>query len=241
MKAELERSQELILNAADGQGRVTISGRICACTTVSSGIQYTLDRLSIVKDVKEDRPEQRLKEDHRILVTLPQELPWGGYAVVQGTAAAFERAGNPGQFDAREYYGLHDTVCRLLDAKVQSVRSGGHGLRALLWKLRRALDVSYVRILGEKDAQTISAVSLGEKAWMDREVKALYQESGIAHIASVSGLHISLLGMGLYRLLRGLPVGIGCSAAVSGSVLTLYVLLTGGSVSAVRAWLMFLL
>mgnify|MGYP001706233105 CR=1 FL=1 len=45
---------------------------------------------------------------------------------------------------------------------------------------------------------------LGEKEELDAEVKALYQKNGIAHILSISGLHITLLGMGVYRLLKRL-------------------------------------
>ena len=39
---------------------------------------------------------------------------------------------------------------------------------------------------------------LGEKEELDAEVKALYQRNGIAHILSISGLHITLLGDGGY-------------------------------------------
>lgn len=37
---------------------------------------------------------------------------------------------------------------------------------------------------------------------MDAEVKALYQRNGIAHILSISGLHITLLGMDATGCLR---------------------------------------
>ena len=82
---------------------------------------------------------------------------------------------------------------------------------------------------------------LGEKEELDAEVKALYQKNGIAHILSISGLHITLLGMGVYRLLKrlGLPVR---AAAVGGAMLLLiYGVMVGMSVSASRAIGMYLL
>lgn len=82
---------------------------------------------------------------------------------------------------------------------------------------------------------------LGEKEELDAEVKALYQKNGIAHILSISGLHITLLGMGVYRLLKrlGLPVR---AAAVGGAMLLLmYGVMVGMNVSASRAIGMYLL
>lgn len=35
---------------------------------------------------------------------------------------------------------------------------------------------------------------------MDSEVKALYQGAGISHLLAISGLHLSLIGAGLFTL-----------------------------------------
>lgn len=89
-----------------------------------------------------------------------------------------------------------------------------------------------------RKAQILAA---GEKEELDAEVKALYQKNGIAHILSISGLHITLLGMGVYRLLKrlGLPVR---AAAVGGAMLLfIYGVMVGMSVSASRAIGMYLL
>ena len=55
-------------------------------------------------------------------------------------------------------------------------------------RLRGALDDSCLSILEEKDARTLAALVFGEKSWMDSDVKTQYQEGGIAHIASISGV-----------------------------------------------------
>lgn len=82
---------------------------------------------------------------------------------------------------------------------------------------------------------------LEEKAWMDSDVKTQYQEGGIAHIASISGLHLSMLGAGLYQVLRrGVP-WIPAAALLSGGIMVGFTVMTGGSVSALRALLMFAL
>lgn len=82
---------------------------------------------------------------------------------------------------------------------------------------------------------------LGEKEEMDAEVKALYQRNGIAHILSISGLHITLLGMGCYRLLKRLGAPVRVAAAGGAMTLLLYGMMVGMSVSASRAIGMYLL
>ena len=37
---------------------------------------------------------------------------------------------------------------------------------------------------------------------MEDETKLRYQMGGILHILAISGLHISILGMGFYRMLK---------------------------------------
>lgn len=60
----------------------------------------------------------------------------------------------------------------------------------------------------------------------------LYRKNGIAHLLAISGLHVGILGMGLYSLLRKRGVDFIKSGLISGVLLIAYGALTGGSVSA---------
>ena len=80
---------------------------------------------------------------------------------------------------------------------------------------------------------------LGNRTDLDGEIRELYQNAGILHILSVSGLHVSFLGYGLYRLLHraGLP---GKAAAVLGILfMLLYGNMIGMGVSVFRSIVMF--
>ena len=48
----------------------------------------------------------------------------------------------------------------------------------------------------------MKAMLLGEKGTLDAELKELYRASGIIHILAISGLHLSIIGMGCHRLFR---------------------------------------
>ena len=47
----------------------------------------------------------------------------------------------------------------------------------------------------------LAGMLLGERALLDEEVRRDYQTGGIMHILAISGLHISMLGSGLFMLL----------------------------------------
>lgn len=75
---------------------------------------------------------------------------------------------------------------------------------------------------------------------MDEEEKELYVKNGIAHILTVSGLHMSVAGMGLYHVLRK-RFSFLTSGVVSGILIWFFWIMTGGGISVTRAFLMMLL
>ena len=68
-----------------------------------------------------------------------------------------------------------------------------------------------------------------------------YQMAGMIHILAISGLHISILGMGLFSLLKKIGLGNGTAGLLSLMVMLQYGIFTGGSVSSMRAVCMFVL
>ena len=92
-----------------------------------------------------------------------------------------------------------------------------------------------------KDAPVFEAIVLGEKTGLDSEIRMRYQLAGIVHILAISGLHISILGMGLYKLIKRVGFGIWPAGIFSLAVMLQYGMMTGGSVSTLRAITMFLI
>ncbi len=74
---------------------------------------------------------------------------------------------------------------------------------------------------------------------MDSEVKALYQGAGISHLLAISGLHLSLIGAGLFGLLKKVRLPVALSAGISTWILIVYAQLTGMGISTRRALVMF--
>jgi competence protein ComEC len=103
------------------------------------------------------------------------------------------------------------------------------------------------RHVATSDAQAVlSALLLGNRSRIDDHQREQFAETGLMHLLAVSGLHVFLVGMVLYALLRPLLMRFrlrwrsveGARALLTMAVLSLYMLLTGARPSVVRAVVM---
>ena len=179
-------------------------------------------------------------ENIRVFLKKEEDLKPGMRILVKGTLKRVEGPTNPGGFDSRQYY-----ACRhiyyfmknaVLQKKTESYSGYGEALLQIKEKLRQILTTA----AGE-DAPLFCAMVLGDKKDLDPEMRMRYQLAGIVHILAISGLHISILGMGLYDLLKKIGLGIWPAGIFSLGVMLQYGIMTGGSISTMRAVTMFLI
>lgn len=163
----------------------------------------------------------------------------GSVIAVEGQASGFRRARNPGGFDAGRYYAIQGLDFALYDAAVLAQGEGYSAYRECLYDVRRYLEGIFDRALPERDASVMKAMVLGSKSGLDAQLRQLYQQSGISHILAISGLHITLIGMGLYRLLRRIRAPGAAAAVFCVLLMTAYGDMVGMSSSAYRAVFMF--
>ncbi len=76
---------------------------------------------------------------------------------------------------------------------------------------------------------------LGDKSYLDDEIKDLYQVSGISHILAISGLHISIVGMAFYSFSEKRRVSYTAAFVCSAALILSYAVMTGNAVSTRRA------
>lgn len=199
--------------------------------------------------------------------TMGQQIELGKTIVLQGKIRNFDYATNPGQFDAKQYYqilGIGGSVysCEICsDADISCERSSAGGdtceidadagqfrelktslwwtLKEILYQKKRYASLLFYGVLPKEDASLMCSLLLGEKALLGQDTKSLYQQSGIIHILAISGLHISLLGMSLYKILRKIRCPVAVSGMLAFGLVFLYGIMVGMGPSAVRAILMF--
>ena len=155
-----------------------------------------------------------------------------------GTPEIFSHPSNEGMFDEWLYYKAKKVQARVFANGLTVTAAGGNGPARWAQQLRGLVKDNCKAWLSEDSSGVAVSMITGDKSELDTDLKSLYQQSGIAHILAISGLHISFLGMGTYNFFRKLrlPLKI-CMAA--GLVLTVsYGWFTGMAPSTERAVIM---
>ena len=166
----------------------------------------------------------------------------GSRVTLSGKASLPEPATNPGQYDAQKASCARHICLKLSDVTLKGTdqRRGSLFLNALA-SLRVSLRKGAEQIFGPRNSALMSAIVLGDRSGLDAETRQLFQDGGILHVLAVSSLHVTLLGLTLYQILRRLRQSFLVSALASGFLVVSYCLMTGSSYSAIRAGVMFLL
>ncbi len=234
-----EKTLSALLEKADGE-QVWISGIV---SRREASEKYYICYLESIRSVSSGK---RITDHWKFLIYIPRNknietVRVGNRIEVSGRLDLFETAVNPGMFDQRQYYHRRGVAAGIWAESVQirdaSVRQSGEFLcrTSILWSEKLC------SLLGEKQGGILSAMLFGEKHHIPAEIKELYKQSGIGHVLAISALHMTFIGMGLYRLLRktGLPfLPAGCAG---GLFLSVYTNMIGEGASSLRALVMYLI
>jgi competence protein ComEC len=224
----------------DLEGKVAVIGRVDRVEEKENSYAYYLDK-PVVGD------ENGVRMNGRILVFLKKEkkenaretIRAGNLVKIKGELKSLEPLGNPGQFDERKYYFAVKVYGKLIAEEIERKDSKCSYILYILEKLKQKLGKNLKMITGEEKAAVYQGILLGDKQGITEEIKELYQKNGIGHIMAISGLHISCLGITAFKGLRKIRLSFVGSASVSSAIVILYVIMTGMSVSSVRAVIMF--
>lgn len=190
--------------------------------------------------------EQQVTCAEKMICELAEEtaldaIPLGAWVMVSGSFQTFSESANPGEFDAFTYYRSLSVGGQLKKAVLLGRNSDRWTIREAMYRLRLRLHGRLYTVFPEREASVMAALLLGEKTDTDKELKNLYKRCGILHILSISSLHITIIGMSLYKTLRRTRLPVAPCAVAGAVLLLLYGFLTGFSVSACRAIGMYLI
>lgn len=169
------------------------------------------------------------------------DAPLGSVVVIKGKLQEFSRATNPGEFDSRQYYQILKLDFRLTDAEIVKITKEYNKLYELLYRIKEKCSLILDKYYDEVDAGIMKTILLGDKNSLSEEVEEQYKRNGIIHIMAISGLHISMLGMGLYELLKKCRIPTWLAGIVTVLFIWCYGIMTGMSASACRAIIMFIM
>ncbi len=171
--------------------------------------------------------------------TTKEEFRIGDEVVLSGMLLPFETSPNPGGFDTGRYYKSRGIFFRMNEPSLLFLQKGRGGATRFLREMKDCARARIGEVYRSGTAGILSSLLLGDRSLLSEEERSIFQQSGIFHILAISGLHISLLGMGLFRLLERLRLPLRANAALSFFVMLLYTFFVGCPVSAVRALILF--
>lgn len=213
----------------------TICGEVVRCENTENSLSVYLKDTYLIY-----HSEKISIEQVKVFLNSKEELPVGGVILVSGKLEEIGAPRNPGEFDSMHYYACRHIYYYLKNAVVKKKSQTYSVYGQFLVNMRERFERILEYTCGNQ-AAAFYAIVLGYKSALEPEEKLRYQMGGIIHILAISGLHISLLGVGFYNLLKKTGLGIWPSGFISLAIMLQYGMMTGGSVSTMRAVCMFLL
>lgn len=163
----------------------------------------------------------------------------GEIVILNGTAELWKTAVNQGNFDAQAFYLARKTDFALKNVTLLERHGRKSAWREGLFALKLRLKEVYGAAMEPLACGVMTTMVTGDKTLLDEETKRLYQTAGLSHIMAISGLHISIIGMTLYRFLRNRGCTFGTAGMIAGICLYGYGTMAGMGTSIERSAGMF--
>lgn len=234
-----EKAQVVLTGYIEDMNQTADSMKILLKDTVLDGI-YQEPKLIVYLSIADKTAVDNIINNQNNTEDL-SDLAIGNLVQITGTIHWPRKASNDGQFDEAKYYQSQKIHTIVYADMVKVMDPSISMMRHTLYTFRKRLTSQLFELLPEKEAGLLAAIMLGEKETLSDELKQLYQENGFAHIMAISGLHISLIGYGLYLFCKKVTLPVRLRCLLPSVILIAYGALVGSSVSAQRSILMFLL
>ncbi len=182
----------------------------------------------------------------KLYVTLPAaaiaDLYPGQTLKIQGRLYAPSPPKNPYAFNFPQYLASQGCYAGL---SAQRVQLSADGPKWGLWRLRQRIAQAHATGLGERAGALVSAMALDRRSVnVPYDLQDSFIQAGLAHTLAASGFHVSLLLgvvlgiMGHPAITKRCPQPGWAKLGVGSMSLGLYVLMTGGQPSIMRAAVM---
>ena len=234
-----------------GSGALIVTGRVVSVEIRPTGKRVTFDRLTLSSTALGELPRERTPE--RVRVTLrraPDNLAPGDIATVRALLLPPPAPAAPGAYDFQRQawfdrlggvgFALGET--RIVEPHTTS------GCTLWLNGLRQSVIERTLAVLPGGAGAVAAALLTGEQGAIPADVMNAMRDSGLAHILSISGLHISLVAGIVFFIVRfgfalipfvALRYPIKKWAALAALVaITLYTLFATPGAPTTRSWLM---
>lgn len=158
-----------------------------------------------------------------------------------GSYAPFQISRNEGNFNEKQYQQSRKWEFKVYAHTLTLLSARNSKYKVFLSTLRQRVQEVYVQVMDAQNAGVLATMALGEKSLLDTEIKELYRDAGISHVLAISGLHVSLLGMGMFALLQRFGCPRKWAACFCAGIVYSFGIFSGMETSTKRAVGMFVL
>ncbi len=180
----------------------------------------------------------------KVLVNIFRKTPvrCGDFVILQGRLH-FPFSGDPAEkFSYRDFLArknIHHILSVKKTGKVRIKQAWrGRYLLGLIMRVRKDLQRVFHRYLTEDEAFILQAVILGVRQNVPKNIKLLFERTGVAHLLAISALHLGIVSFLVFLLIKVLPLPRRLQYGICIVFLLFYAVLTGARPSVVRATIM---
>jgi competence protein ComEC len=140
-----------------------------------------------------------------IVRTVRREWRYGDRLRLWIRPVAPRDAGNPGGFDYATYLaqrGIYATGFVEDDREFELVSRNPSRAREFVEGLRRQIRRYIEGNFSPDAAALMNALVVGDMGGITREMRSAYTDAGVNHVLSISGLHVAMLGLVVFTLIR---------------------------------------
>lgn len=148
---------------------------------------------------------------------------------------------NKGGFNYKEYlktkniYGSITASSKEIQVKKEN---NGNRIVALANKTAMKIEQKANTLFQNKEADIITAILIGKKENLEKEVQDTFKNSSLSHMLAISGMHVSYVIMGVGFLIEKTKLGKKTGSIITIVFLLFFILLTGQTLSVTRACFM---
>lgn len=176
------------------------------------------------------------KEKH-----LYEKLESGYICTFKGELESPKSPTMPNAFNYKQYLYDHHIHWKYHVKEIGKCSSNNNGVMNMLVNSRKSGLSLIEHNFSKKSVGVVQALIFGERHLLQEDIEKAYQELGIVHLLAISGLHVGLLVGGIYFLLIFCGLTHEKSKVIMLIFLPVYMVLTGGAPSVIRASLMVMI
>lgn len=131
-----------------------------------------------------------------------QMLRPGDEVLMRCQITSLRNTGNPGEFDYARWLrrqGVSGMAFCYAGNWINAGKSDDMPLTIKALRVRSYMVERSAKYLPEDDLAVFSAITLGDKTRVDKEIRQVYSFSGVSHVLALSGLHLGIL-FGLWQI-----------------------------------------